>query len=53
VIIDAEFVKFVSHFSYAAVGEIPEGYIDVPTINWADFVARYKVDRIDLFKMNI
>lgn len=53
VITDAEFVKFVSHFSYAAVGEIPEGYIDVPTIKWRDFLSRYKIDRIDLFKMNI
>ena len=53
VITDAEFVKFVSHFSYAAVGETPEGYIDVPTIKWRDFLSRYKIDRIDLFKMNI
>ncbi len=52
-ITDAESVKFVSHFSYAAVGEIPEGYIDVPTMEWADFLRRYKIDRIDLFKMNI
>ena len=52
-ITDAESVKFVSHFSYAAVGEIPEGYIDVPTMKWADFLQRYKIDRIDLFKMNI
>lgn len=53
VITNAEFVKFVSHFSYAAVGEIPKGYIDVPTIKWPDFLTRYKIDRIDLFKMNI
>lgn len=52
-ITDAESVKFVSHFSYAAVGEIPEGYIEVPTMKWADFLRRYKIDRIDLFKMNI
>ena len=53
VITDAESVKFVSHFSYAAVGEIPEGYIDVPTMKWPDFLSRYNIDRIDLFKMNI
>ena len=53
VITDTEFVRFVSHFSYAAVGEIPEGYIEVPTIKWSDFLSRYKIDRIDLFKMNI
>lgn len=52
-ITDAESVKFVSHFSYAAVGEIPEGYIDVPTMKWADFLKRYKIEKIDLFKMNI
>lgn len=52
-ITDADSIKFVSHFSYAAVGGIPEGYIDVPTMKWADFLQRYKIDRIDLFKMNI
>lgn len=50
---DAESVKFVSHYSYAAVGGIPEGYIDVPTIKWVDFVKKYNIDQIDLFKMNI
>ncbi|MCK4706211.1 MAG: FkbM family methyltransferase [Gammaproteobacteria bacterium] len=52
-ITDTESLKFVSHFSYAAVGGIPEGYIEVPTIKWADFLQRYKIDHIDLFKMNI
>lgn len=52
-ITDADSVKFVSHYSYAAVGGIPHGYIDVPTIKWADFIRRYNIDRIDLFKMNI
>ena len=52
-ITDADSVKFVSHYSYAAVGGIPEGYIDVPTITWSDFIRRYGIDRIDLFKMNI
>jgi FkbM family methyltransferase len=53
VITDAESVKFVSHYSYASVGEIPEGYIDVPTIRWDDFLKKYAIDRIDLLKMNI
>jgi FkbM family methyltransferase len=52
-ITDADSVKFVSHYSYAAVGEIPQGYIDVPTIKWVNFLKRYDIDRIDLFKMNI
>lgn len=52
-ITNAESVKFVSHFSYAAVGGIPEGYIDVPTMKWSNFLERYKIDKIDLFKMNI
>ena len=52
-ITDEESVKFVSHYSYAAVGGIPEGYIDVPTISWDAFIKRYSIDRIDLFKMNI
>lgn len=53
VITDHDSVKFVSHSSYAAVGEIPEGYIDVPTMRWKDFLSRYKIENIDLFKMNI
>ncbi len=53
VITDAESVKFVSHYSYASVGEIPEGYIDVPTIKWSDFLKKYNIDKIDLLKMNI
>lgn len=52
-ITNAESVKFVSHYSYAAVGEIPEGYIEVPTMKWGDFINKYNIDRIDLFKMNI
>ena len=46
-------VKFVSHYSYAAVGGIADGYVEVPTMKWPEFVERYKIDRIDLFKMNI
>lgn len=53
VITDSDTVKFVSQFSYASVGEIPQGYIDVPTISWARFLARYDIHKIDLFKMNI
>ncbi len=53
VITDEETVKFVSQRSYAAVGETPAAYIDIPTIKWEKFIARYDISRIDLFKMNI
>ena len=53
VITEADSVKFVSHYSYASVGEILEGYIDVPTIKWQDFLLKYGIDKIDLLKMNI
>jgi len=53
VITDAESVKFASHFSYASVGGISEGYIDVPVMKWVDFLKRYKINKIDLIKMNI
>jgi len=53
VITDSKSVKFVSQFSYASVGEIPQGYIDVPTITWDRFLDRYKIQTIDLLKMNI
>ncbi len=46
-------VRFVSHYSYAAVGGVEEGYIDVPVMRWREFLQRYGIDRIDLFKMNI
>jgi FkbM family methyltransferase len=51
--ISSEPVRFVSHYSYAAVGGTEAGYIEVPTISWQDFLRRYRIDRIDLFKMNI
>ena len=53
VVTNRESVKFTSWFSYASVGEIPEGYIEVPTMSWTDFLSHYDIDRIDLFKMNI
>ena len=53
VITDADSVKFVSHYSYAAVGEIPQGYIDVPTLKWSEFLQKHQLNKIDLFKMNI
>lgn len=46
-------LKFISQFSYASVGEIPEGYIEVPTMPWNDFIEHYGIDEIDLLKMNI
>jgi FkbM family methyltransferase len=53
VISDSESVKFVSQFSYRSVGEVGQGYIDVPTITWDQFLKRYKIQTIDLLKMNI
>ncbi|MDH5612956.1 MAG: FkbM family methyltransferase [Gammaproteobacteria bacterium] len=52
-ITDAEVLKFVSHHSYAEVGNISQGYVEVPTMRWPDFLKRYKITKIDLFKMNI
>lgn len=46
-------LKFTSHFSYASVGELASGYIDIPTLSWQAFIARYGIEKIDLFKMNI
>jgi FkbM family methyltransferase len=53
VITERPSVRFVSQFSYASVGEIPDGYIDVPTMEWATFLQHYGIEKIDLFKMNI
>lgn len=53
VISNGEDVKFVSQFAYESVGVRREGYIEIPTLNWADFIARYNVGTIDLLKMNI
>lgn len=52
-ITDAESLKFTSHFSYASVGGISDGYIEVPTMRWKDFLLRYQLVKIDLLKMNI
>jgi FkbM family methyltransferase len=46
-------IKFVSQGSYASVGAIPEGYIEIPTLSWPEFIKRYNLNRIDLLKMNI
>lgn len=53
VISSANDIKFISQYSYASVGSIPEGYIEIPTITWQDFLERYNVKNIDLLKMNI
>lgn len=46
-------VKFASQRSYASVGETPRAYMEVPTVTWEQFVGRYEIGHIDLFKMNI
>ncbi|HIP11714.1 MAG TPA: FkbM family methyltransferase [Lutibacter sp.] len=49
-----ESISLFSHFSYASVGEQPtEGYIDIATITWDDFLKKHNIESIDLFKMNI
>lgn len=53
VITNREWVKFISQFSYASVGELTQGYIEVPTIKWDTFLDRYNIENIDLLKMNI
>jgi len=53
VITDSDMVRFFSQRSYAAVGTVPRAYIEVPTISWEDFLKRYAITQIDLFKMNI
>ncbi|WP_455202868.1 FkbM family methyltransferase, partial [Kaarinaea lacus] len=46
-------LKFVSQFGYAGASDEDEGYIEIPTISWAELVDRYGIDKIDLLKMNI
>lgn len=53
VITDKPTVRFTSRQSYAAVGEVPEAYLEVPTMSWTDFLGHYEINQIDLFKMNI
>ena len=53
VVSNMDTVKFVTQFSYASVGEVSDGYIEVPTLTWSDFVARYNLSMVDLVKMNI
>jgi FkbM family methyltransferase len=53
IITNKEMVKFVSQRSYAAVGETPKAYIEVPVITWEKFIKRYEISKIDLLKMNI
>jgi len=53
IITNKEMVKFVSQRSYAAVGETPKAYIEVPVITWEKFIKRYEISHIDLLKMNI
>lgn len=53
VISNEKITKFCSHFSYASVGRISDGYIEIPTLKWSDFIKRYNLQKIDLLKMNI
>jgi FkbM family methyltransferase len=46
-------VRFVTQFSYASVAEVRNGYMEVPTLTWTEFLERYNIKVIDLIKMNI
>lgn len=47
-------LSLFSNLSYAAVGEQPtEGYIDIPTVTWDEYIQKNNITEIDLFKMNI
>lgn len=53
VITEKTVVKFASRYGYASVGSTNSGYIEIPTLRWGEFLQRYRIDRIDLLKMNI
>jgi FkbM family methyltransferase len=53
VITGAKEINFFSQLDYAATGKNPEGYIEIPTIRWNEFLNRYNIQHIDLLKMNI
>mgnify|MGYP001812903388 CR=1 FL=1 len=46
-------VKFASRYSYASVGMLDRGYIEIPTLSWPEFIKRYNINTIDLLTMNI
>ena len=39
--------------AYESVGATSDGLVEVPTIAWPDFLARFSIDRIALLKVNI
>lgn len=53
-VISSSPIKFRSQFSYASVtGSEQESYIEIPTLSWNEFLKKYHIHKIDLFKMNI
>lgn len=53
-IMDEEELFLSSQLNYAGVGKVPEkGYIEIPTINWNNYLKKYNIKKIDLLKMNI
>ncbi len=52
-VISNEPVFFKSQFSYFSVGSDDQAYIEIPTLKWHEFIDHYRIQKIDLFKMNI
>jgi len=51
---NGESIRLRSQLSYFSVGDDKEsGYIDIPTITWGEFLEKYKIEKVDLLKMNI
>ena len=47
-------LKLSRGYSYISVGDVPaRGYIEIPGITWENFIKRYRIETIDLLKMNI
>ncbi len=46
-------VRIGSHRSYEKVGVDGAGPVAIPAVSWREFVARFRLDRIDLLKVNI
>tara|TARA_B100001093_G_scaffold520425_1_gene615744 strand:+ start:3434 stop:4195 length:762 start_codon:yes stop_codon:yes gene_type:complete len=46
-------IQLSSNFMYLEVNSNGKPYIEIPTLSWDSFCKRYKIDQIDLLKMNI
>ena len=48
-----ESVFLNSAINYTAVSTSEKGYIEVQSINWSDFLSKYRIEKIDLLQINI